>query len=274
MLQLLSRVTAKLSSPQVKLKSYDSFDAALADSNSYEDHRLIRIVSEKTRRYRETLSGSSSRMIESRQTAQNMFVLSVVEPQRPINVLEIGGACGASYFEAKHLLPERIQHWSISETGAMAAAGQALNDDSALSFHSDMASALQGLASRDLAIIQGTLQYVPEPLQTLRELFQHGFNHIYLTRTPVTNLDATIFTKQETDLSAHGPGKLPHAANGKSSQPLTLLSRDAVFSVVPENYEIVFEFEESDDRNLLVGERAVDVRDIGFLARKRVYSHL
>jgi hypothetical protein len=177
MFQLLSRVTAKLApATPPKLKGYASFAAALADSNSYEDQRLIAVVSEKTRRYREALRNSPSRTIDSRQTVQNMFVLSQVEPQ-------------------------------------------------------------------------------------------------HVTRTPVTAVTASIFTKQETDLAAHGPGKLPNSPAGKSSQPLTLLNDATLFDAVPAAYEIVFRFEESGHRTLLIDDRAVEVRDVGFLARKRVYSH-
>ena len=270
---LLSRVTAKLAPSAPKLKSYESFAAALADSNSYEDQRLIEVVSEKTWRYREALRNSPTRTVDSRQTVQNLFVLSQVEPQRRINVLEIGGACGASYYETTHLLPERIEQWSIVETQAMVAAGEALKNDPRLSFHTHVADALIPLSSRDLAIVQGTLQYVPEPEQLLSELFAHEFRYVYVTRTPVTALNAPVFTKQETDLAAHGPGKLPNAPPGKSSQPMTLLSDNALFAAITPAYEIVFRFEESEELALLIDDRGVGVRDVGFLARKRVYSH-
>jgi putative methyltransferase (TIGR04325 family) len=270
---LFSRVTAKLAPSAPKLKSYENFAAALADSNSYEDQRLIEIVAEKTRRYREDLRNSPVRTIESRQSGQNLFVLSQVEPQRRINVLEIGGACGASYYETIHLLPERIEHWSIVETAAMVAAGEALKTGSGLSFHTRVADALAPLSSRDLAIVQGTLQYVPEPEQLLTQLFAYDIEYVYVTRTPVTTLNTPIVTKQETNLAAHGPGKLPNAPAGKSTQPMTLLTNDALFAAVPPAYEIVFRFAESEERALLIDDREVGVRDVGFLARKRVYSH-
>lgn len=254
------------------LREYESFASALRDSDSYEDPRLIEIVQEKTRRYRDELTHAQCRTIGARQLIQNMFVLTYIEPQRAVNVLEIGGACGASYYEAKHLLPVSIQHWAVVETPAMAAAGASLNDDPALSFHTNIEAALQQLPARDLAIVQGTLQYVPEPLRLLGELFERGANYVYVTRTPVTTLSTQIFTRQETDLAAHGPGKLPQAAGGKSSQPLTLLARDALFAAIPSSYETVFTFNESEEQPLAIGARSVAVRDVGFLARKRVYS--
>lgn len=249
------------------LRSYATFADALRDSDTYEDSQLIEVVKEKTKRYRDTLASSTARTVTTRQAVQNMFVLSYVEPQRKINVLEIGGACGASYFETKHLLPNRIAHWSIAETPAMAAAGADLNSDPALSFHSDVTAAAAQLASRDLAVAQGVLQYAGDPLQMLRALFELQFSFVYVTRTAVADVGSPVFIKQDTELAAHGPGYLPNAPKGRSTQPMTLVSRKSLLSVVPANYEIVFEFDEAGERILSIEDDRVTVRDVGFLAR-------
>lgn len=249
-----------------KIDSYPSFEEALADSNSYEDPRLIEVVREKTKRYRAALA-TSSRTIDSRQTAQNMFVLSHVQPDRAIHVLEVGGACGASYFESKHLLPNRIAQWSIVETPAMAAAGESINDDCDLSFDSDLKSAAMRIKSRDLAIAQGVLQYAGDPLALLKALFELQFSYVYITRTAVADVASPTFIKQDTELAAHGPGRLPNAPQGKSTQPMTLVSFDSLLSTTPANYEIVYQFVESEDRALTIDDRSVTARDTGFLAR-------
>jgi putative methyltransferase (TIGR04325 family) len=252
----------------IEMREYDSFESALRDSDSYEDPRLIEIVKEKTKRYRETLASGPVPLLQSRQTIQNLFVLSYVEPQRPLNVLEVGGACGATYFETRSLLPGRLRHWSIAETPAMAAAGQNLSNEPDLSFHSDLASAAKQLESRDLAIAQGALQYASDPVQMLKNLFALELSYVYITRTAVANVDTPLYTKQDTKLSAHGPGKLPNAPLGKSSQPMTFVNSDALISAIPGNYEIVFKFDESGERTLSIGARLVTVRDIGFLCLK------
>jgi len=247
----------------IELREFESFAAALRDSDSYEDPRLIEVVKEKTLRYRESLVQKPP--VRTRQLVQNLFVLSYVEPQRAINVLEIGGACGASYFETEVMLPGRIRHWSIVETPAMAAAGESLPN---LSFHSDIHSATDKLESRDLAIAQGALQYAGDPLQTLAELCALELSYIYVTRTAVADTQKPIFTSQVTDIAAHGPGRLPNAPNGTSSQPMTLVSFEALTSALPSTYEIIFNFEEGQERTVLLGNRMLNLRDIGFLARR------
>lgn len=256
------------------MKQYDSFESALRDSDSYEDPRLVEIVSRKTKHYQETLARDGTRKITSRQTAQNMFVLSYVEPDRRLEILEVGGACGAGYFEMKHLVPERIAQWSICETPAMAAAARSFTKEDALSFHSDLESATTTLVRRDLAIAQGVLQYASDPLQLLSDLLGLGFSYVYVTRTVVAvDADAAIarpiFTRQETDISAHGPGKLQGVTiDGRSSQPLTIVGLESISTAIA-GAELLYWFDESDDRALSIGGRPVIVRDIGFLVKKR-----
>lgn len=256
------------------LKEYDSFDAALRDSDSYEDPRIIEVVSKKTRRFRDSLARDGTRRIASRQAAQNLFVLSCLERDGPQNILEVGGACGAGYFEMKHLLPDRIGRWAICETPAMTAAGKQITDDSGLSFHEDFTSAATALERLDLVIAQGVLQYSSDPLRMLKDLFELDVSYLYVTRTVVTveggaTADGPIFSKQETDISAHGPGKLPEGiADGKSSQPLTIASLEAISSNIPAASELIYWFDESDDRVMTVGKRMLTIRDVGFLARK------
>ena len=268
---MISRLVSKLSAPALpQYEVFESFESALRNSNSYEDPRIIEVVREKTRRYKAALA-TSSRSIENRQTAQNLFVLSHVTPERAINVLEVGGACGASYFELKHLVPNRIAQWSITETPAMANAGNALNDDPALSFHSDLVSAAKQLESRDIAIAQGVLQYAGDPIAMLKALYKLQFSYVYITRTAVADVDSPVYIKQDTEIAAHGPGSLPKAPEGRSTQPMTLVSYESLLSSTPANYEIVFRFVESDDRVMAIGDRRLTARDAGFLARLQAH---
>jgi|GEM_PF-6882328 len=268
-------VAAVIGRKTAEMREYESFNHALSDSDSYEDPRLVEIVLEKTRRYRETLAGDNLPSIKTRQTAQNMFVLSYVDQHRGLNVIEVGGACGAAYFEANRLLPGRIERWSIVETPAMAAAGKRLADSHKLSFHTDLDSAAAALETRDLGIAQGAVQYASDPLGLLKALFNLGLGYVYVTRTVAARsegaeIQSPIYTKQETQLSAHGPGSLPAGmADSRSSQPLTIASENSIFSAIPQTYEVLWRFEESSDESRSIGGRTVTVHDIGFLAKAR-----
>ena len=149
------------------MKIYNNFYEALEDSDTYEDPGVIRVVSLKTKAYRDSFLSGSGRTVKNPQTVQNLFVLSHIIPDRPLNILEIGGACGASYFEINKLLPGRIKKWNVLETPSMVDAGRKLFQEDGLAFYDDLGKAISQLDKLDLLIAQGVLQYMKEPLRTL-----------------------------------------------------------------------------------------------------------
>jgi putative methyltransferase (TIGR04325 family) len=256
------------SKPMPAMSEYDTYDRALESSDSYEDPRLTNVVLEKTNRYRQKLAEQKLRVIASRQMSQNLFVLSYVDPARAINILEVGGACGAGYFEMQQLLPDRVCHWAVVETPRMVTAAQQLAHDPKLSFYTDIKDAAASLNSRDLAVAQGVLQYARNPLEMLADLFSLRFNYVHVSRTVVLSGESPtqIFTRQTTQLSAHGPGPFPPGmTDGTSTQPMVLINRQSILAAVPSTYKILFLFEES-EHDVVIGGQTRRLAEIGLLA--------
>jgi len=252
------------------MKVYDSYDHALADSYTYEDPGVIQVVSSKTEAHRNALLAGKDKAVNNRQTVQNMFVLSYVWHDRPLDVLEIGGACGASYFELSHLLPGRIKSWHIVETPAMAAAGRKLFQDDRLTFYDDLDTSVSQLENPDLLIAQGVLQYMPDPLQSLETLLNLGFDWVYITRTLVGDgIEHPIIIEQVSNLSAHGPGAVPKGfTDRKTSHPLTIVAFESIASRISVGYSVAYQFAEGGDRTMRIGSQTVRTRKVGFLLRK------
>ena len=271
--QLISSSTGALLRREqtIRMRAYASFEDALNDSDSYEDPRVIQIVSEKSRLFRKQLqSSSTTKTITTRQLSQNLFVLTYAKASQPLDVLEVGGSCGASYFQLRHLIPGSIGAWAIVETPAMAAAGKTFTDDDGLSFHSDFTSAIAALNSRDLAMAQGVLQYALDPLKMLVDIFGLGFRSVYVSRTVVlTNANRPherVFTQQRTRLEDHGPGPLPSGfLDETTTQPLVLVTRESLLSTIPANYQLEFLFTGFDEQTLLIDTARVPVSEIGSL---------
>ena len=252
--------------PPRALPAYDTFDRALADSHSYEDPGVIEVVSRKTQLYVASLKEQGNAIVD-RQTLQNLFILAYVHPERSLEVVELGGACGAMCASLKLFLPERIARWRIVETPAMAEAGKQLFQTDALTFHSDLNAAAQ-VARRDLLWAQGVLQYTRDPIRAWNELFQLAFDFVYVTRTEVgLALAPPVVTKQSVWLSEHGPGAMPAGLLDRmTSQPLTIVSPDALR--VPANYRIAFSFVESAETVMRIGKQRVATQNRGWLLRK------
>jgi putative methyltransferase (TIGR04325 family) len=265
---------ASRSSRESVLPEYDSFASALNDSDSYEDAGVIEVVSLKTQAYRHHLSSGEDSIVSDRQTVQNMFVISYVQPShRPITVLELGGACGASYFALDHLLPGKIGTWTIVETSAMSAAGRASFQNGKIKFFDNLSEASLEVGSFDLVIAQGSLQYCSDPLQTLSALLALDFRYFYVTRTTVAmgNKDeGSIITRQETRLSEHGPGALEGISDRRSTQPLTIIPYESICHRVSASCKTLFQFDEGESVPWFIGSRIVTAKTIGFLAMKVV----
>ena len=256
--------------PVPKLKVYQSFDQALSDSHTYEDPGIIEIVSRKTADLREMLGATSVKRVDSHQMVQNMFVLSYVFQDRELDVLELGGACGAGFFELNKLLPGRIRRWHIVETPSMAAIGRDHFQEDTLAFYDDLDAAVSGLRSLDLLIAQGVLQYLREPFLQLGDLLNLGFEYVYVTRTLVANdRGEPIITKQVVDLSAHGPGMAPKGfVDRKTSQPLTILPFESLRDRFRGGHNILFSFVEGEEMDMQLESGVLKTRNVGFLLKR------
>ena len=257
--------------PQPAMPEYASYDEALADSDTYEDPAVIDIVSSKTKAYVARIASQRSPAVSSRQTLQNMFVLSHVSEGRPVGVLEVGGACGALAVELNHSLPGHISRWHIVETPAMVAAGRQTLHEGPVAFYESLDVAAHALARRDLLIAQGVLQYTRDPHGALQSWLRLGFEFLYITRTAISeDLKTPVITKQTTRLRDHGPGDaMDNCADGATSQPLTILPADDILQEIGESYRTLFAFVEGGSRSLKIGGRAVKVSFTGQLVRRR-----
>ena len=94
----------------------------------------MHLVSAKTRLLRQRLTSDPSKTVTDRYALQAAFVVAFIRSAKPLNVIEIGGACGALYFELNHLLPSSIGSWHIVETSPMAEVGRKLFEDDKLTF--------------------------------------------------------------------------------------------------------------------------------------------
>jgi len=257
-----------LERPQARV--YERPQSAGVDWFAYQDPRIVEVVAQKTAAYRRELENKDTRTVEARQVAQDMFVVAHVSAQKAVSVLELGGACGASYFEQAWLQPQRVKAWSVVETPPMAAAGRRAFADERLTFSSDVGEAVARIAERNLLLAKGVLQYLPDPLGTLDELFRLSFDHVYVTRTEISaGLDRPVVLVRTVDLALHGPGSIPAGfRNGVSSVPTTIVPQASLLARIPTGYRVAYVFDEGAHGWIRVGGRKVETRMVGFLADK------
>jgi putative methyltransferase (TIGR04325 family) len=128
-------------------------------------------------------------------------------PQRPLKVLDFGGACGTHYRVAKRALPHIPMKWAIVETPAMARRAKELETES-LRFFDSIPAAIDWLGDIDLVHSFGALAYCPAPLEQLHELCSAGADTLLWSRMAFST-EGTRRTVQVSRLADNGPGPLP-----------------------------------------------------------------
>jgi putative methyltransferase (TIGR04325 family) len=254
------------------LPRFCSFDAA-SRFGSYDDEKITAMVAEKTSIYRDAIDRAQPPVIRSGRMAQSLFVLSRESAKGPLHVVELGGACGASYFELRPFLQREIAAWHIVETPAMARVARPRFESGPLRFFPTLKAAVQDLAGPAVLFAQGVLQYLPDPCVVLAEAAVLGVTQVYVTRTQVG--DATVanesyLTLVESPLSAHGPGPLPSGhREGTARCPIWFLPRASYLDAAATSYQVECVMEEGDPATVNVGGDRVQTEMWGFLARRR-----
>lgn len=253
--------------PERRLRRYDSFAAAADDCDGYQDAELVLTVCRKTERFR---AGLETTAVPQRQTLQNLFVMLYASRGHPLEVVELGGACGAAFFDVDRWLPGLVTRWSVVETPAMVRVARPRFEGDRLLFVDQVSAVGEGHGVPRLFMAQGSLPYVADAAAVLESAAGMGFEFLYVTRTPVLE-DETflVVARQEASIRDHGPGAAPADVPGRLlSQPIVLLSR-RFLSTPPPQYEIAVSFEEGPEADWEIGHKRLRVRDRGVLMRRR-----
>jgi putative methyltransferase (TIGR04325 family) len=237
--------------------NYQSALAACEGFRDYQDSDLVRIVLAKTHVLREELQKFPLHL--PRQVEQNLlgvnFALIKLKLDRPVNVIDVGGAMGAHYYWARALLPKTVQlNWYVVETQAMVRAASAVVNDE-LHFCDNLESALDTLGEVDLIHSSGTLQCVPEPRRLLRDMIESQASYLLLSRLGLTAGPHDVVVVHQSRLSDNGPGPLPPGfQDGLCRYPMTYVRQSDFDLLIHEHYRPVFTVDDESGITLVSNE--------------------
>lgn len=228
-------------------KVFGSYSEALAACGStYDDDVLARVVVEKTTRVRDALlEGDYQLDIGSARILIGLGLISS-PADRPIRVLDFGGAAGFHYLVARATQPQdRAFDWRVVETSSLARAARAL-EDGQVSFHASIDQAVADWgAPPDLTFASGVLQCVPDPLGFTQALVDVAAPVMFITRTNFSTDGTTRSIIQYSTLSINGPGPLPPGfQDAELAFPATFVPTEAVEQVITPRYDIRARFAE------------------------------
>jgi putative methyltransferase (TIGR04325 family) len=153
---------------------------------------------------------------------------------RPLAVLDFGGGCGFHYFRVVASIHTPFQ-WAVVETPMMAERAVKLAQGRFEVF-TDIAAAA-ALGRIDIVHTSSAIQYVPDPLATLKMLAALCPRYFALARFPVWSRDSLVGL-QSSPLSGNGIGPMPpFIADRNVKYPITFINFDDVMQALA-GYEI------------------------------------
>jgi putative methyltransferase (TIGR04325 family) len=212
---------------------FPNFDAALAACGSgYNDAEIADVMAYKA------AIAVDPRHFAPEQATNSILSVGIAAAditERPLAVLDFGGGCGFHYFHVVAATPIPLR-WAIVETPIMAERAARLAQGRFDTF-TEIATAAKALGRIDLVHTSGAIQYVPEPLATLKALAQLRPRYFALARFPVWG-KAQIVGLQTSPLSDHGIGPMPSSiANRQIEYPITFTNFDHVMQTLAD-YDI------------------------------------
>lgn len=97
----------------------------------------------------------------------------------------------------------------------------------------------------DLVFSSGALCFAPDPAESLKELMALGAKYIYITRTPFSEGQKSLFSVHKSRLGDNGPGLIPDGFNDREVRyPIAFDSRDNIEKILNLRYQIRYRIDE------------------------------
>ena len=229
-------------------QEYETFQEADEKclNNNYKNLELCNLVASKTLNFRDSLIKKPNTL-----STKNSFLLNAINHIRAtkklntINILDIGGACGAHYFEIRNFIPETCKiNWLVIETSEMVDAAKAHHlETNELSFSSELVN----LPNIDFIHSSGALQYISNPYEYIDYLLKLEAPFIFFNRMifNTNENEKDIITIQTSKLVDHGPTQNVKKTSEKIMYtPHITLSFSKFQKKLQKNYDLHWSFNE------------------------------
>ncbi|MBX9592551.1 MAG: methyltransferase, TIGR04325 family [Hyphomonadaceae bacterium] len=151
-----------------------------------------------------------------------------------LNVIDFGGALGATYRQCKPFMTQLSLRWVVVEQAAIVKIGTDRFQDEVLRFAEDMAQAANQWRP-DVLIFSGVLQYLDDPYDVLKQALALNPAMIIVDRNPFSSRAEDIFTVQ------HVP-RYPFSAR----LPFRIFGHDVIEKMVAPGYGKFAQFDTVD----------------------------
>lgn len=213
---------------------FPDFAAALAACGpGYNDSDIADVIAYKT------ALPVDQRQFAPEQAINSILAVGIAAAEirdRPLTVLDFGGGCGFHYFRVVPTIRTPLR-WAVVETPTMAERANNLAQGRFQVF-TDVAAAANALGRVDLVHASSSIQYVPDPLETLTGLTALRPRYFGLLRFPAWGRPSLVGL-QTSPLSLNGIGPMPPDIPDRMiTYPVSFTNFDDVMKLFVD-YEIV-----------------------------------
>lgn len=255
------------------IKVYNSYGDALQVSSGYEESDIVELVLQKTLMHLKNIKNPFFE--KNKQLLQNISVVNEVGhllKNKPLRILDIGGACGALFFELSEFTNIEIEKYYVVETPLMVSKARAKIKSENLEFYSKLEE-VPNIDSIDLFIAQGVVQYFDAPIEFLKIINKLPIDFKYFSRTEwLLKLHNPIIFIQEAFLYDNGPGGVPSnypVVNRKTNIPHTFVPLELFENCLLTNHCLIKKIEETPQAFKKISIlKSIQVQQIGFLFKK------
>ena len=247
---------------------YSSFEQATnhLPSKGYEDEELCRSIVEKSLKFKEYID-STGLLRGDIQLMRILLAVSLINSKN-VRVLDFGGGSGYHYFLAKSYFGTDYRFdWRVIETPILSSLSKPLENDE-LKFYSHIDDCKDNDFKPDLLFSSGAIQYVPDPVKTIKAFAEMNAQKFFITRLPVAKIEKSIVSIQSSRIWHNGPSTPDTSFRNKkfAYYPLTLFSWKELTELFQQYFVIEAEFFEEENAYRL-GDQSFDM--FGYILKEK-----
>jgi putative methyltransferase (TIGR04325 family) len=184
------------------------------------------------------------------------LLLSAIENNCELNVLDFGGSLGSTYFQNRDIKGFKSIKWSIVEQPNFVKCGREYFENEELKFYYSIEECLSN-RSPNVIILSSVLQYIENYIEIINQINEIRFDYIIIDRTTFINGANHRIVKQEVPEWIY-----------KASYPVHLFKFDEFVSLFT-NYEVVSDFNSFCDPTKYDLEDNAQIKWKGIIFQKR-----
>ena len=222
--------------------------------DSYENSALIDAIIEKTIIAKENIHKEKRINID----AFRIFVAMALGNCETKRIVDLGGAAGYHYFNAKRMHTSKELNWVIVETPLFCKKAKEISELSEIRFCDNVSDAFETLSGEvDLVYCSRALQYFGDPFAILKEICSLSPKNIFISGIPESPDNQIHKHVQTSKMSDNGPqvhkGKSPNLGDVEYS--LQLLPTNMIEEVLNAKYSIELRIDEEPQAHIFKGQK-------------------